>query len=150
MVVHLDMNSYDTILYIDPMLTEGTDPRGYASRPPQGADKGLDYKYIDYNDPKLWSSSAFGKNLQSLLAGMGSGYSVQVTDFKRWVVADVTYHNFITGKHAGKTFLVVFDKPNKGNGMVMATANRYRSISGVEQAASYIKSSISSLRDSTN
>ena len=144
------MVTYDTILYIEPAINEA-DPRSYAKRVPVGNDYGLDNKtYIDWNDPRLWTSTAFGRVLQSSLTGMGAGFSAQVTDFKRWVTVVVSYQNLITGKGASKHFLVVFDKPDKPNGMVMSTANRYRSISGVDQAASYIKSASYALKDQTN
>ena len=62
------------------------------------------------------------------------------------VVVDVTYHHHISGRSASKTFLVVFDGGPKGNdpggGMVLSTANKWRTISGYSQAVSYIKSAL--------
>jgi hypothetical protein len=78
---------------------------------------------------------------------MGQGYSCQVVDFKKWVVVTVTHSNHVTGKSASKTFLVVFN-PNK-DGIVLTTHNRYRSISGVEQACSYIRSACTALQSET-
>ena len=142
---------YSAILYLDKQITEGGDNRFYATRPGSGSDRGLDNpQSINWNDPKLWSATAFGANLQSRLQGLGTGFNAKVVDFKRWVTATVSYTNNVTGKTAEKIFLVVFDKPTKGDGIVLSTANRYRSISGVDQAATYIKSASSSLKDATN
>ena len=79
---------------------------------------------------------------------MGPGYSAEVSDFKKWVVVRATYHNFETSRSATKTFLIVFQADN-GDGIVLSTHNRYRTISGVDQASSYIRSACSTLKNST-
>lgn len=137
---------YDAILCVDveDMICEADD-RLIAINKPQPT-QGFS-KYYNADDPKLYSYFTFGNALKQSLNNMGSGYMAKVTDFKKWVVVDVSYHNNITGKTSSKTFLVVFKE--KGDGMVLTTHNRYRSISGVDQALSYIKSACGSLRNDT-
>ena len=100
--------------------------------------------YLWYDDPKLYASNAFGQMMLNDLNAWKKGYSAKVTDFGKWVVIEVTYHNHVTGRSASKTFLVVFngglDGTDKGGGLVMSTANKWRTISGYNQASSYIKS----------
>lgn len=141
------MKKYDAILCIEPQINEGAyDDRvfgaGGTTQPTRGFKVG-----IDWDDPKMFASNNFGNMMRSYLDNMGRGYSARVTDFGKWVTVDVTYHNYITGRSASKTFLVVF-KP-KGNGIVLSTHNRYRTISGIDQAVSYIRSASNSLESST-
>lgn len=137
---------YDTILYINDNITESVDDRinGYGLPSQDMPVKGI---YRDYDDPKLFNISSFGNIVRDQLNDMGRGFSCAVTDFNKWIVVDIKYNNIVTGRSAGKTFLIVF-KP-EGNGLVMNTANKYRTISGVSQAISYIKSSSSILKNST-
>lgn len=110
--------------------------------------------YMWYDDPKLYASNAFGRMMQNDLNNWRKGYSAKVTDFGKWVVVDVTYHNVITGRSASKTFLVVFDGGPKGTdpagGMVLSTANKWRTISGYSQASSYIKAASGTLESATS
>lgn len=142
---------YDAILVLNDQINEGVydygtyDDRSYAkgtSQPTRG------FKVsTNWDNPKLYASFSFGNMLRSGLENMGSGYSSKVTDFGKWVVAEVNHHNIITGRTASKTFLIVFST-NK-DGYVLSTHNRYRTISGVDQALSYIKSTCSSLPGAT-
>jgi hypothetical protein len=110
--------------------------------------------HLWYDDPRLYAQNAFGKLMLNDLNAFKPGYSAKVTDFGKWVVIDVTYHNHVTGRSASKTFLVVFDGgPNgtdKGGGMVLSTANKWRTISGYSQASSYIKSASGALESATS
>lgn len=139
-------NKYDAILYVEPTLNEAADPRvsgkkGYLTSP-----KGFT-QYMDTDDPKLYSTFSFGNTIRQILHNMGQGFSCQVTDFKKWIVVTVTHSNMITGKSSSKTFLIVFQLD--GDGMVLTTHNRYRTISGVDQACSYIRSACYSLQNDT-
>lgn len=152
------MNSkYDAILvcnvddFINEINEDYGDPRSYT-----GAGYGKNagnVPYLWYDDPRLHASNAFGKMMLNDLNGWRAGYSAKVTDFGKWVVVDVTYHNVITGRSASKTFLVVFDGgpkgTDKGGGMVLSTANKWRTISGYSQASSYIKSASGALESAT-
>lgn len=148
-------SKYDAVLLcnIDEMITEA----GYGDERSMGrniANKdAAKSTYFWYDDPRLYASNAFGKMMLNDLNGWRPGYSAKVTDFGKWVVVDVTYHHHVTGRSAAKTFLVVFDGGPKGNspsdGMVLTTANKWRTISGYSQAVSYIKSASSSLESST-
>jgi hypothetical protein len=92
--------------------------------------------------------------MASELNNWRSGYSAKVSDFGKWVVVEVTHHDYISGRSASKTFLVVFDGgpkgTDKGGGMVLTTANKYRTISGYSQAVSYIKSVAGALESATS
>lgn len=136
---------YDAILCVDQMLNED-DERMITRKHPVGYNKGFS-QYVDVDDPTLYNTFSFGNSVKQSLNNMGNGFSAKVTDFKKWVVVEVSYHNVITGKSASKTFLIVFK--NKGDGMVMSTHNKYRSISGVEQAISYMRSAASMLQNDT-
>ena len=110
--------------------------------------------YMWYDDPKLYASNAFGRMMLNDLNNWKQGYSAKVTDFGKWVVVEVTYHHHVTGRSASKTFLVVFDGgpkgTDKGGGMVLSTANKWRTISGYGQASSYIKSASGALESATS
>lgn len=102
---------------------------------------------INMDDPKMYNAFTFGKIVRNAINGLGSGWSSEVSDFKKWVVVRVNYHNYETSRSATKTFLIVFQ--HKGDGIVLSTHNRYRTISGVDQAISYIRLACSHLQNST-
>lgn len=148
---------YDAILVcnLDDMINninEGYgDDRSYTGAGP-GKNAGK-VPYLWYDDPKLYAQNAFGQMMLNDLNNWRKGYSAKVTDFGKWVVVDVTYHNVITGRSASKTFLVVFDGgpkgTDKGGGMVLSTANKWRTISGYSQASLYIKAASGALESAT-
>lgn len=140
------MKQYDAILCIDPLINEA-DERIVARKAPSGQFRNTTGRPYDTDDPKLYDYFSFGNTLKNNLNSIGNGFSAKVTDFKKWVIAEVTYHNHVTGISASKTFLIVFKE--KGNGVVLSTHNKYRTISGVDQAASYIKSACGSLQSYT-
>lgn len=157
---NINLDEFDGILALDKnAINEGSlndlmgagagDVRALSAATGPSQDKGAYSKYLYYQDPKLFAQWAFGKQLQSYLGNVGYGYSVEVSDFGRYVSARLTYSNPPTGKTASKTFLIVFD-PDGKTGNIFQTSNRYRTFSGVSQAASYIKSSVSSLRNATS
>lgn len=133
---------YDAILYIESIINE-SDPRIHNKGKTPSATVGY---FTNYNadDPRLYNMFSFGNAMRNSLSNMGPGYSCQVTDFKKWVVVTVSYSDIITGKMSSKTFLIVFNLEK--DGIVLTTHNRYRSISGVDQAITYIKSSCQSLK----
>lgn len=139
------METFDAILYVEPNLVN-EDERYPTTKTIDTAPHGRT-QYVNWDDPKLWASNAFGKLLQSELNNMSSGFSAEVTDFAKWVVVKVNYHDYITGRTSSKTFLVVFN--NKDRGIVLSTANKWRSISGYAQAVSYIKSAAQALKGSS-
>lgn len=148
-------SKYDAVLIcnVNDFITEEFGDDRYKA----GANVGRDYgkvQYFWYDDPKLYAQNAFGRCIQNDLNNWRQGFSAKVTDFGKWVVVDVTHHNHITGRSASKTFLVVFDGGPKGTdkagGMVLTTANKYRTISGYAQASSYIKSAVAALESSTS
>lgn len=151
-----NLSKYDAVLIcnIDDAINESYgDDRVYNSG--SGYSKtGSKSTYTWYDDPRLYANNAFGKMMLSDLNGWSSGYSAKVSDFGKWVVVEVTYSNNVTGRTASKIYLVVFDGGPKGtsksDGMVLTTANKWRTISGYGQAVSYIKSSATSLENATS
>jgi hypothetical protein len=140
-----DTKKFDAILHIDTPINEAVvDDRIYARDTVKGVSKGFKV-HASWDDPKLYSNMSFGRLLRQSLNGMGDGFSCKVTDFAKWVVVEVSHHNILTGRTSSKTFLIVFQPDQKG--IVLSTHNRYRTISGVDQAASYIRSACASLNN---
>jgi hypothetical protein len=138
---------YDYILCVNNQINEdrrstGSSKGGTYSRSPQWMNNSY-----DWDDPKLYASFSFGNAIQSQLNSIGAGFSAQVSDFGKWVVVTVTHSDIITGRSASKTFLVVF-KPD-GDGIILNSHNRYRTISGYSEAINYIRSVSSNLRSAT-
>ena len=139
------METYDAILYIEPSINE--DDR-FPTKSTIDASPHGNTQYVNWDDAKLWANNAFGRLLRNELNNMGNGFSAEVTDFAKWVVVKVNHHDYITGRTSSKTFLVVFN--NKDAGIVLSTANKWRSISGYSQAVSYIKAASQVLRNSSS
>lgn len=155
MIENLDVSKYDAVLVCnlnDRINEDYGDPRAQANAGP-GRDYGK-VPYMWYDDPRLFANNAFGKSIQGALNSWKNGYSAKVSDFGKWVVVEVTYHHHVTGRSASKTFLVVFDGGPKGTdragGMILTTANKWRTISGYDQAVSYIKSASGALESATS
>ena len=142
----MDYSKYDAILYISQEEHINENDRKNASQSPVGYYTG-NTPYVNWDDPKLYGSFSFGRLVQSALNGLGDGFSAEVTDFNKWVVVKVSHHDIITGRDSSKTFLIVFQQ--KGDGIVLSTNNKWRSISGAEQAISYIRSISQSLKNSS-
>ena len=138
--------NWDAILCIDNERVCETDERVMTRKGVSGAPRYFKGS-ADWDDPKLYDQFSFGNILRNSLNSMGQGYSNEVVDYGKWVCVKVTYHNTLTARSSSKNFLIVFK--DKGDGIVLSTHNRYRSISGVDQAASYIKATCGSLQTDT-
>lgn len=141
-------NDYDYILVLDRPINEGqTDPRVYNTKLPS-----LDYnpngRYIGVTDLKLMTNWAFGRQLQRDLNSMGSGFTCQVFDVGGEVAVTITHCSATTGRSASKSFIIVFGSKD-GTGIVKSSSTRWRTISGIGQAVSYIKSVASNLTSYT-
>lgn len=150
----MDTSKYDAVLICNlDNINEGYGDERAMTRSGPGKITGK-VPYLWYDDPKLFANNAFGRVIQSSLNSWRPEYSCQVTDFGKWVTVDVTYHNHVTGRSGSKTFLIVFDGGPKGTdpsaGMVLSTANKWRTISGTEQAVSYIKAASAALENGTS
>ena len=144
----MNMDKIDTVLYVTEPINEGNyDDRYHGAELPDARIKYAKGGSYNYDDPRLYANNAFGKSLYMELNNMGSGFSAEVTDFGKWVTVRVSHTDFITGRSSSKIFLVVFS--NKSKGIVLSTANKWRSIDGYSQAAMYIKSAAQALRSST-
>lgn len=146
-------SKYDTILYIDnsKLLEEDyADPR---TRPAQGSGAlktGYDIRFGYLKNTQGNNYFNYGNVLRNQIS-LGAGYGVEVSDFGTEISVKVSYTNPATGKGASKCFLIVFDLTAKGGkGLVKSSAARWRSISDVSQAASYIRSCASSLSGRTS
>lgn len=133
-------------LRITPPLNE-SDSRN-TNRSSASASRDVGPFYVNQWDWRVWSGSGFGKRLQSALPA-GRGYSFEVTDMGRYVSARASYHSSSTGKSVAKTFIISFDDPKLGDGVIFATSTKWRTFSNVDQAASYINQTIRSLAGST-
>ena len=140
------MKNIDTILIVKEPILE--DNRTNATRTQSGVDRGPGI-YVGSYDPRMYSAFNFGRSLQSRLNNIGTGYFSEVSDFGKFVSATVGYNNPITGKTAKKTFVIAFEGKG-GDGIVLSSSTRWRTISGVDQAASYIRSACSSLQSLTS
>lgn len=142
---------YDAILYVEQPINEASyDKRVYNNGKNKylSGPKGFNM-YPDADDPMLYNAYSFGNAVRQNLQNIGNGVSCKVTDFKKWVVVEISHHDTITGKTSSKTFLIVFTK-DKGSGIVLSTNNRFRTISGADQACSYIRSACSALQSDTS
>lgn len=139
---------FDVILQLDNTINEAAD-----SRIKFGG--GVTQPFIGHSDLKYWygidpnSQLSYGSYVRNSLNTMGSEYSVKVTDMGSDIIVEVSCHNQQVGKSAQKTFLIKLSDKN-GKGWVKAAANRYRTINGVDQAISYIRSASSSLKNITS
>lgn len=137
----LNPNDFDTVLYVVDEVNE--DERTYTRGTPDPTLRSMYGGPVDTYLPQQYASNNYGRVLRQALSGMGSGFWAEVTDFGKWVVVNAGHHNYVTGKSSTKTFLIVFQR--NGDGMILSTANKYRTISGADQAATYIKSSVTAL-----
>lgn len=135
----------DTILYIDDsILNEAADPRVKMSTKVTNQTLNWPQSF----DPN--SQFSYGSIVQSQLeGGFGRGYSVKVTDFGTDIFVEVSYSNQQTGRMNGKTFLIKM-KNKTGEGWIKASAYRYRTITGIDQAISYIRSVSANLKGNTS
>lgn len=155
---NIDTSKFDAVLICDDInafINEGYgDDRTYGHTMQQIGKTTGNNQYLWVDDPKLYAANAFGKLMQNDLNNWKKGFSAKVSDFGKWVVVEVIHHNYLTGRSASKTFLVVFDGGPKGNdaggGIILSTATKWRTFSGYGQATSYIKSVTTSLENQTS
>lgn len=140
----------EAILYLKQPINEVFDPRTVGKKIPAGAAITGRGGRPDQPDWRVWNSTGFGNRLQSQLANLGKGYSAEVTDMGKCIAVRVSYHNPVTGKGVAKTYVVYFDTPDTGDGRIFVTSTKWRTISSFDQAASYIRSSISSYAGQTS
>ena len=141
-----DFKDY-TVLYIQQEeLNESADRRSVNTKMVNGLDRGPN-GIVNYDDPKLYTATNFGRQLQNMLSN-SNNFWAEVSDFGRYVVVTAGYHNTVSGRSATKHFVIAFDLD--GVGTVFTSATKWRSISGVSQAASYIKSACNPLESSAS
>lgn len=146
----MNYDKYDTILYIDNPINEAkADPRTqYAGGAPLS--KGYDIRFGYLKNTQGNNPYNYGQSLRSTLPCTG-GWSTEVADFGTEIAVKITYNNPATGRSASKMYLIVFDMATKnGKGMIKVSNAKWRSISDISQAASYIKGASSSLQNYTS
>ena len=132
----------EAVLYFSQQVNETVDPRVLGKNRPESAALTGPGGKTSRTDWRVWNATGFGQRLQSSLTSLGKGYSAEVSDMGQYIAVRVSYHNVVTGKGVSKTYIIVFDDPDRGDGRVMVTSQKWRSISSYDQAASYISSSI--------
>lgn len=140
-----DLKDY-TVLYITPENINEADNRTVNTRHINGKDTGPNGT-VNFDDPRLYMSTNFGRQLQSYLSG-SNGFWAEVSDFGRYVVVTAGFHNTVSGRSSTKHFVIAFDPD--GVGTIFTSATKWRSISGISQAVSYIKSVCGALESSAN
>lgn len=96
-----------------------------------------------------YDNFSLGSYVRSGLESLGRGYSTQVFDFGTDIVVYVEYFDIGTCKTAGAHFLIkILNKD--GTGVVKSSSNRYRTISSIGEAVSYISSRGRGLSSYTN
>lgn len=105
---------------------------------------------VDVDDPAHYTSNALGRSIAQALNNMGDGYWGEVTDFGKWIVANIGYHSYITGRSCTKTFLIVFNNDKNYSSVVMSSSTKWRTITNYSEAISYIRSVASQLAGEAN
>lgn len=140
----IDESKYDAILCVtEPVNEKFADRRmgDTITKGPINPGWGSQTGYLDYLTPDVTSAFSFGRNVKRAVES--NDLTVEVADFGPWISVRCTATNPATGRSASKTFLIVFQ--HKSKGIVMSTSNKWRTIDGYGQAASYIKSACSPL-----
>ena len=140
----------DAILYFDQNIISedgGGDIRSTTSVRNHGYNMGP-AGMINRDDPKMYMATNIGRQLQSSLNGIGNGFWAEVSDFGKYVTVTAGCHNTVSGRSATKTFVIVFEK--NGIGTIFNSSTKWRTISGVGQAASYIRSMTSAIEGNTS
>lgn len=140
----IDIDKYDSILYIDDIQNINEDERIHTKRQASSI-----YGGDNINRPEsyLLNAFAYGKIIQQAFSSE-RGVFCEVADFGKYVSVTAGVSDPNTGRTSKKTFLIVFK--SKEEGLVYSASNKWRSVSGVQQAISYIKSVVSVLRNDTN
>ena len=144
----MDNKDIETVL-LCPLPVMETDTRSYSDNSTVSRTTGPG-GYINRYDWRVWNGSGFGQTLSRSLSNLGNGYSAEVSDFGQHVVCRVAYHSTGSGKGVEKTYVVFFTDPKRGDGLVFASSTKWRTISSVSQAVSYITSSIKSYASEAN
>lgn len=96
-----------------------------------------------------YDNFSLGSYVRSGLESLGRGFSTQVFDFGSDIMIHIEYYDIGTCKTAGANFLIkILNK--KGEGCVKSSSNRYRTITTIGEAISYISSRAKSLSSYTN
>lgn len=133
------------VLFVDPANICEVDPRsGVYKNNMGGANQGPGGWYGAY-DWKVWDGTGYGQRLQREANPGGKGYSVDVHDCGRQISCTAHYQSPATGKKVSQSFIVILNTPDKGDGTVFMTSTKWRTVSSISQAATYISSTIRSL-----
>lgn len=141
----MDLSKIDVVLSVLPSQINEDERVTNITGSPDWSWHGAQY---DVPDVKLYNTFAFGKVVSASLENLGRGFYHKITDFSKYVIVTIGYHNQITGRANEKTFLIDFTL--QGKGIIISSSLRYRTINGVTQAISYIKSAAQSMKNNTD
>lgn len=140
----------DTIvLYLQTPINE-VDARSGASGNIAGTGSEGPGGFYGAYDYRVWDGTGYGQILQREANPGGKGYSVDVLDCGQHISVTAHYQSPATGKKISQSFIVVLKSPKSGNGTIFMTSTKWRTVSSVQQAASYIRSSIKTLANLAN
>lgn len=90
-----------------------------------------------------------GPIIRTQLSSLGKGYNIECIDFGSDIVIKITYTNIQTGRTSGQSFLLKLSS-TKGEGIIKSSEIRYRTVSNLVNAVSYIKTKAGSLKQQTS
>lgn len=100
-------------------------------------------------DWRVWDGASYGKQVQRE-ANPGQGYTIDVHDCGQHLSVTASYQNPANGKKVSQSFIIVLQGTNNSAGTVFMTSTKWRTVSSISQAASYISSTIRSMAGSIN
>lgn len=132
-------------LYLSQPINESSDPRTLAKGNTAGTlNQGPGGWYGAY-DYRVWDGASYGRRLQSEANPGGKGYSIDVHDCGAQLSVTASYQSPISGKKISQSFIVILQDPKTSAGTIFMTSTKWRTVSTISQAASYINSTIRSL-----
>lgn len=147
----LGIAHFDAVIEVKNSLTEATleDPtvNGFDPRVVQVGGNNWKDVFLRYivNNGNPYTAGTAGDKIGTAL-GYGGGYSYDVVDYGSDCVVVARYTNRATGKTAQAMYLVKFTPQGS---IVKSGAMRYRIVSDLNQAATYIKSRANYLSQKT-
>lgn len=140
------MNTSETpiVLYIEKPILEADSRTGMHTNTMGTANRGPHGFYGAY-DWKVWDGTGYGQRLQREANPGGKGFSIDVHDCGQQISCTAHYQSPGSGKKVSQSFIIVLNRPDRGDGTVFMTSTKWRTVSSISQAASYINSTIRSL-----
>lgn len=132
----LNKNSFCENIVEDHRVQATTGTQGYANQ-------GKNNQYGGY-DWTVWDGGSYGKMLRAAAHPGDRGFFIEVHDCGRFLSVKASYQSPATGKSVSQNFIVVL-KDDNAEANVYMTSTKWRTVSSISQAASYIQQTIKSL-----